>query len=56
MKKIKYEIWCNGHYWETYSKREAAEAVVRMHERQDRYERDTEGYSNPLPVYEIKAV
>ena len=56
MKKAKYEIWCNGHYLETFKVLEVAQARVRTYERMDRYERDTEGYTNPLPTYEIKTV
>lgn len=56
MKKAKYEIWCNGHYLETFKALEVAEARVRTYERMDCYERDTEGYTNALPTYEIKTV
>lgn len=54
MKKAKYEIWINGVYLETLKTLESAEARVRTYERLDRYERDTEGYTNALPTYEIK--
>jgi hypothetical protein len=54
MKKAKYQIWCNGHYLETFKTLELAEARVRTYERLDRYEIETEGYTNALPVYEIK--
>ena len=54
MKRAKYEIWCNGHYIESFKDRESAEARVRTYERMDRYERDVEGYTNDLPTYEIK--
>lgn len=50
----KFKIYINGTYLESYSKRSEAEARVRCYERQDRYERDVEGYTNPLPKYEIK--
>lgn len=50
----KFKIYINGHYLESYSKLSEAEARVRIYERQDRYERDVEGYTNPLPVYEIR--
>ncbi len=52
--KKRFEIWCNGHYIESFTKREQAEARVRTYERLDRYERDTEGYTNALPTYEIR--
>lgn len=54
MKKAKYEIWCNGHYLETFKTLEAAEARVRTYERLDRYEIEVEGYTNALATYEIK--
>ena len=54
MKKAKYEIWCNGHYLETFKDLGSAEARVRTYERLDRYERDTEGYTNNLPTYDIE--
>lgn len=50
----KFEIWCNGHYLESFSTREQAEARVRTYERQDRYEVEVEGYTNALPTYEIR--
>ena len=50
----KFRIYINGHYLESYSKLSEAEARVRSYERQDRYERDTLGYTNPLPTYEIR--
>lgn len=50
----KFRIYINGHYLESYSKLSEAEARVRIYERQDRYERDTLGYTNPLPTYEIR--
>lgn len=56
MKKAKFQIWINGHYLETFRNLSEAQARVRTYERQDRYERDVEGYTNPLPVYEIKTV
>lgn len=55
MRKPKYQVWCNGHYLETFKDLTEAEARVRTYQRQDRYERDVEGYTNPLPTYEIKA-
>lgn len=54
MKKAKFEVYINGHYTETFKTEEQAHAWVRMNQRQDRYERDVEGYTNPLPTYEIK--
>lgn len=56
MKKQRFEIWINGHYLESFKTAEAAQARVNTYERLDRYERDTEGYTNPLPTYEIKTV
>lgn len=50
----RYRIYINGHYLESYSRRSEAEARVRIYERQDRYEIEVEGYTNPLPVYEIR--
>ena len=54
MKKAKFEIWVNGHYIETFKNLSEAQARVRTYERQDRYEVEVEGYTNPLPTYEIK--
>ena len=56
MRKPRYEIWINGHYLETFKDLESAEARVRIYKRQDRYEREVEGYTNALPTYEIKTV
>ena len=50
----RFKIYINGKYLESYSKLSEAEARVRSYERQDRYERDVEGYTNPLPTYEIR--
>ena len=50
----RFKIYCNGHYLESFSKLSEAEARIRSYERMDRYERDVEGYTNPLPVYEIR--
>lgn len=50
----RYKIYINGIYLESYSKLSEAEARVRSYERQDRYERDVEGYTNTLPTYEIR--
>ena len=50
----KFKIYINGIYIESFSKLSEAEAWVRINERQDRYERDVEGYTNPLPTYEIR--
>lgn len=50
----KFKIYINGKYLESYSKLSEAEARVRCYERMDRNERDFEGYTNPLPVYEIR--
>ena len=54
MKKQRFEIWINGHYLESFKTLELAQARVRTYERLDRYERDTEGYTNALTTYEIK--
>lgn len=54
MKRARYEIWCNGHYLESYKQLSEAEARVRIYERQDRYEIEVERYTNALPTYEIK--
>ena len=56
MKKQRFEIYINGHHNETFKTLEEAQTWVRVEQRQDRYERDVEGYTNPLPIYEIKAV
>lgn len=54
-KKMKeFKIYINGIYLESFSHLSEAEARVRIYERQDRYERDVEGYTNPLPTYEIR--
>lgn len=50
----KFQIFINGHYWTSFARLVDAQACVRANERQDRYERDIEGYTNPLPVYEIR--
>ena len=50
----KYKIYINGKYLESFSKRSEAEARIRIYERQDRYDRDVCGYTNPLPTYEIR--
>lgn len=50
----KFKIFINGVYLESYSRLSEAEARVRCYERQDRYERDVCGYTNPLPTYEIR--
>ena len=53
--KIKrFKIYINGHYVESYSKLSQAETAVRLYRKQDLYERDVCGYTNPLPTYEIK--
>lgn len=54
MRKQRFEIWMNGHYLEAVKTLEAAQAMVRIYERQDRYEVEVEGYTNNLPTYEIK--
>lgn len=55
MAKIKkFKVYINGHYVTSFSAQREAEAYVRMNERQDRYERDVCGYTNPLPTYEIR--
>ena len=53
-KMKRFKIYINGKYLESYSKLSEAEARVRIYERQDRYERDVEGYTNPIPTYEIR--
>ena len=50
----KFKIYINGTYLESFSKLAEAEARVRTYERQDRYERDVLGYTNPLATYEIR--
>lgn len=50
----KFKIYINGIYLESYKHLTEAQARVRIYERQDRYERDTCGYTNALPVYEIR--
>ena len=50
----KFKIYINGTYLESFSKQCEAESRVRCYERQDRYERDVCGYTNKLPVYEIR--
>lgn len=50
----KAKIYINGKYLETCRNRKAAEMRIKTYERMDRYERDVEGYTNPLPTYEIK--
>lgn len=54
MKMKKAYIYMNGKYLESHKCRTEAEAAVRRYEREDRYERDTEGYTNPLPIYEVR--
>lgn len=54
MKKQTFKIYCNGHYMETAKTLERAQEIVEREQRRDRYERDVEGYTNPLPTYEIK--
>ena len=51
-KKVK--IYINGVYLESVRELSEAEARVRCYERQDRYEVTTLGYTNKLPVYEIR--
>lgn len=50
----KFKIYINGTYLESFSRLSEAEARVRSYERMDHYERDVEGYTNPLPTYEIR--
>ena len=52
--KKKKDIYCNGHYLETAKNQEEAERIVARYIRQDKYEIEVEGYTNPMPVYEIK--
>lgn len=54
MSKKRFEIWCNGHYIESFKSLELAQIRVKTYERQDRYEVEVEGYTNPLPIYEIR--
>ena len=56
MKSVKFEIWSNGRYLETHKTLELAQLRVSRYEREDRYERDVEGYTNALPTYEIKTI
>lgn len=51
-KKVK--IYINGTYLESCKELSVAEAKVRWYEKQDRYEIDVCGYTNKLPVYEIR--
>lgn len=50
----KFRIYVNNVYLESYSKLSEAEARVRCYERQDKYECDVCGYTNELPIYEIR--
>lgn len=50
----KFDVFINGHYHRSFRKRSEAEACVHRYEREDRYERDVEGYTNHLPEYEIR--
>ena len=52
--KKRFEIWSNGHYIESFKTLEQAQLRVKTYERQDRYEIEVEGYTNKLPVYEIR--
>ena len=52
--KTKKDIYCNGHYLETAKNQEEAERIVARYIRQAKYEIEVEGYTNPMPVYEIK--
>ena len=54
MKSKKKDIYINGKYLETAKNQEEAERIVSRNERQDRYELETLGYKNPMPVYEIR--
>ena len=54
MKIKKFRVHINGHYVTSFRSLSEAKAYVRINERQDRYERDVCGYTNPLPTYEIK--
>jgi hypothetical protein len=51
---MKKEIYCNGHYLEDAKNLAEAQRIVARYERQARYEIEVEGYTNPMPVYEIK--
>lgn len=50
----KFKVIMNNKYLTSFSKLSEAEAYVNRCERFDRYERNVEGYTNPLPVYEIR--
>ena len=50
----RFKIYINGKYLESYSKLSEAEARVRIYERQDRSERDLQGYTDPLPTSETR--
>ena len=51
---MKKDIYCNGNYLETCKNQEEAERIKARYERQDKYEIEVEGYTNPMPIYEIK--
>lgn len=53
-KSLKKDIYCNGHYIETVKNQEVAERTVARYMKQDLYEVTTLGYTNKLPIYEIK--
>ena len=53
MKKT-YKIYCNGHLMEVAKTLEQAQQIIEREQRRDKYEIEVEGYTNPLPVYEIK--
>lgn len=48
------EIYCNGKYLETAKNQEEAKRIVNKYEKEDKYEIETLGYKNKMPVYEIR--
>lgn len=51
---MKKDIYINGHYLETCKNQEVAERTVARYTREAKYEIETLGYKNPMPIYEIK--
>lgn len=51
---MKKDIYVNGRYLETARNLDEAKRIVARYERQDRYEIEVEGYTNPISVYEIR--
>lgn len=54
MKKKKRDIYCNGRYLETARNQEEAERIVKRYTKEAKYEIETLGYTNKMPIYEIK--